>query len=109
MTGDVTLHGEVISVSGIARKLEAAIRRSRKRVIIAAGNDKNRNKVADEVNAILEIVLVKTIQEALEKVLTHKTSITPRVVSELDILLIARTTQKIGKARFPIFSCRNTQ
>ena len=69
MTGEVTLHGEVISVSGIPRKLEAAARHGRKRVTIPASNEKDLDKVPDEVKAKLEIVLVKTIQEALEKVL----------------------------------------
>ena len=69
MTGEVTLHGEVLSVGGIPRKLEAAARRGRKIVIIPAANEKDLAKVSADVKAKLEIIMVKTIQEALEKVL----------------------------------------
>ena len=69
MTGEVTLHGEVIPVGGLAHKLEAAARKGRKRVIIPAGNEKDLASVAVEVKGKLEILPVKTIQEALEKAL----------------------------------------
>ena len=69
MTGEVTLHGEVISVGGIPRKLEAAARRGRTRVIIPAGNEKDVEKLSPDLRAKLEIIAVKNIQEALEKVL----------------------------------------
>ena len=69
MTGEVTLHGEVLSVGGIPRKLEAAARRGRKRVIIPAANEKDLAQVSADVKKKLEIIPVKTIQEALEQIL----------------------------------------
>ncbi len=69
MTGEVTLHGDVLSVGGIPRKLEAAARKGRKRVIIPEANVRDLYKVPAEIKAKLEIFPVKTIQQVLEKAL----------------------------------------
>jgi ATP-dependent Lon protease len=71
LTGEVTLHGEVIPVGGLARKLEAAARRGRTRVLIPAGNEKDLAHVPPEVTGKLEIIPVRTIQEALGQVLAE--------------------------------------
>ena len=69
MTGEVTLHGEVLGVDGIPWKIRAAARAGRKLVLIPAENAKDLAQVPNEVLARLEVVPVKTIQEALSKLL----------------------------------------
>jgi ATP-dependent Lon protease len=69
MTGEVTLHGEVTPVGGILRKLEAAARRGRKRVLVPAGNARDLAQLSKETLAKLEVIPVATIQEALDHVL----------------------------------------
>lgn len=69
LTGEVTLHGEVIGVGGIPHKIKAAVKAGRKLVIIPAENAKDISQVSDEVLSQVEIVPVRTIQEALSRVL----------------------------------------
>jgi ATP-dependent Lon protease len=69
LTGEVTLFGEVKGVGGIPLKIRAAVKAGRKLVVIPAENAKELAQLDDEVLAKLEVVPVKTIQEALAKVL----------------------------------------
>jgi ATP-dependent Lon protease len=69
MTGEVTLHGDVIGVGGIPWKLRAAAKAGRKIVLIPAENAKEAAQASNDVLTKLEVVPVKTIKEALERVL----------------------------------------
>jgi ATP-dependent Lon protease len=69
LTGEVTLHGEVIGVGGVALKIKAAAKVGRKLVLIPAENAKEVAQVPDDVLAKVEVVPVRTIQEALSHVL----------------------------------------
>jgi ATP-dependent Lon protease len=69
LTGEVTLHGDVIGVGGIPWKLRAAAKAGRKLVLVPAENAKDVAQVTDDVLAKLEVVPVKTIREALSLVL----------------------------------------
>src|SRR5262249_44779934 len=69
MTGEVTLHGEVIGVGGVPFKIKTAAKAGRKLVLIPAENAKDVAQVTADVLAQVEVVPVKTIQEALERVL----------------------------------------
>jgi ATP-dependent Lon protease len=69
MTGEVTLHGEVIGVGGIPWKIRAAVKAGRKLVLIPAENAKEVAQVSNDILAKVEVVPVKTIQEALGLVL----------------------------------------
>ena len=69
MTGEVTLHGEVTGVGGVPFKIRAAAKAGRKLVLVPAENAKDVPQVEDEILRHLEVVPVKTIHEALEKVL----------------------------------------
>jgi len=69
LTGEVTLHGEVIGVGGIPWKLKAAAKAGRKLVVIPAENAKDLAQVPDEILSQLDVRPVRTIQEALELVL----------------------------------------
>jgi ATP-dependent Lon protease len=69
MTGEVTLHGEITAIGGLPHKIRAAARAGRKRVLIPAENAKDVAQVSIDTLAQVEIVPVRTIQEALEQVL----------------------------------------
>jgi ATP-dependent Lon protease len=69
LTGEVTLHGEVTAVSGVPLKVKAAAKAGRRLVVIPAENAKDVAQVTDDVLAQVEVVPVRTIQEALERVL----------------------------------------
>jgi ATP-dependent Lon protease len=69
MTGEVTLHGEVLSVGGVPWKIRAAVKAGRKLVLIPAENAKEVAQVPNDLLAKVEVVPVKTIQEALGLVL----------------------------------------
>jgi ATP-dependent Lon protease len=69
MTGEVTLHGEVTGVGGVPFKIRAAAKAGRTLVLVPAENAKELAQVPDEILRHLEVVPVKSIQEALERVL----------------------------------------
>ena len=71
MTGEVTLHGEVIGVGGIPLKIKAATKAGRKLILIPAENAKDLAQVPDEILSQVEILPVKTIEETLERVLEN--------------------------------------
>src|SRR5437868_9522268 len=63
MTGEVTLHGEVTGIGGLAFKIKAAAKAGRKVVIVPAENAREVSQVPDEVLSRVEVVPVRTIQE----------------------------------------------
>ncbi len=69
LTGEVTLHGEVTGVGGLPAKIRAAARAGRKLVVFPAENAREVAQVPDDVLARVELVSVRTIQEALNRVL----------------------------------------
>jgi ATP-dependent Lon protease len=69
MTGEVSLFGEVTAVGGIPFKIKAAAKAGRKFVLVPAESAKEVSQVPDDVLKQVEVVPVRTIQEALERVL----------------------------------------
>jgi ATP-dependent Lon protease len=69
MTGEVTLHGEVTGVGGIPFKIRAAIKAGRKRIIVPADNAKEVSQLPEESLQQIEVIPVRTIQQALENLL----------------------------------------
>jgi ATP-dependent Lon protease len=72
LTGEVTLRGRVLPVGGIKMKLLAAHRAGLKTVILPKRNEKDLEELPEEVRDDLNIVLVETIEEALEKALSFE-------------------------------------
>jgi ATP-dependent Lon protease len=69
MTGEISLRGRVLPVGGIKQKLMAAARAGVACVLLPRRNAKDLPEVPAEVREKLEIVLVDTIEEALERAL----------------------------------------
>ena len=75
MTGELTLTGRVLPIGGLKEKLLAALRGGIKTVLIPEENEKDLADVPDNVKGALEIVPIKTADEALKWALTG--SLTP--------------------------------
>jgi ATP-dependent Lon protease len=75
MTGEITLRGRVTAIGGLKEKLLAALRSGIKTVLIPEENEKDLADVPDSVKGALEIVPIKTADEALKWALTG--SLTP--------------------------------
>ena len=65
MTGEITLRGEVYAIGGLNEKLLAAQRNKIKTVLIPNDNLKDLVEIPEKVKAGLEIIGVKTLDEAM--------------------------------------------
>jgi ATP-dependent Lon protease len=69
MTGEISLRGRVLPVGGIKQKLMAAARAGVACVLLPRRNAKDLPEVPPEVREKLEVVLVDTVEEVLERAL----------------------------------------
>jgi len=69
MTGEITLRGKVLPIGGLKEKLLAAHRAGIKIFILPEKNRKDLHEVPEEVKNSMELVLVKHVDEVLEKAL----------------------------------------
>ena len=67
MTGEITLRGQVLPIGGLKEKLLAAHRYGKKIVLIPAANHADLATVPKEVLKDLEIIEVRTMEEALRR------------------------------------------
>jgi ATP-dependent Lon protease len=67
MTGEVTLQGQVLPIGGIKQKVLAAHRHGLKTVILPQANEVDLDDVPQEIRDELEFVLVKHLDEVLER------------------------------------------
>jgi len=70
MTGEITLRGKVLPVGGIKEKVLAARRAGIKRVILPRQNEKDLLDIPAALRDAVEIVLVDSVREVLDEVLT---------------------------------------
>ena len=75
MTGEITLRGNVLPIGGLNEKLLAAVRSRIKTVIIPLDNKKNLAEVPGDITEKLDILTVKTVEDAI-KVVFGKSKIT---------------------------------
>jgi ATP-dependent Lon protease len=64
MTGEITLSGRVLPIGGLKEKLLGALRGGIKKAIIPYDNIKDLEKIPEKVKNNMEIIPVKTIEEA---------------------------------------------
>jgi len=69
MTGEITLRGKVLPIGGLKEKLLAAHRAGIKTFILPEKNRKDLHEVPEEVKNSMELVLVKHVDEVLDKAL----------------------------------------
>ena len=67
MTGEITLRGRVLPIGGLKEKLLAAKTAGIKTVLVPEENRKDVEEISREIRNGLEIVLVKTMEEVIER------------------------------------------
>jgi ATP-dependent Lon protease len=80
MTGEITLRGRVIAVGGIKEKAVAALRTGMSRVVLPRANANDLETLPPEVLDNMAFDLVKTMDEVMDAVLTHRPGSTHRGV-----------------------------
>ena len=65
MTGEVSLHGQVLPIGGLKEKMLAALRGGIKTVIIPLENEKDLAEIPDNIKNNLEIKTVEWVEEVL--------------------------------------------
>ena len=91
MTGEITLRGQVLPVGGLKEKLLAARRGGIKRVVIPKENERDLQKVPDNVTVNLDILPVEWMDEVIEIALEHPPQPSVEQVVETDVLLETAT------------------
>jgi ATP-dependent Lon protease len=77
MTGEITLHGQVLAIGGLKEKSLAAYRSGIKRVIIPKDNEKDLVEIPEEVRKNVEFIPVRRIKEVLDIALPGITKKSP--------------------------------
>lgn len=72
MTGEITLHGNVLPIGGLREKSMAAYRERMKLVLIPKGNEPDLYEVDDEVKKNLEFLPVTNLSQVLEAALLRE-------------------------------------
>ena len=72
MTGEVTLHGEVLPIGGVREKLLAAYRMGITHILLPRENEKDLEKIDPEILGKLEVTLIDSVDEAMKLVLTNE-------------------------------------
>ncbi|MCB1615769.1 MAG: endopeptidase La, partial [Pseudomonadales bacterium] len=80
MTGEITLHGQVLRIGGLKEKLLAAHRGGIDTVIIPHENERDLKEIPENIKSELTIKPVKWIDEVLEIALQHM----PKPLSDKD-------------------------
>lgn len=69
MTGEITLHGQILPVGGIREKVLAAHRAGIRTVVLPHGNQKDEVDIPDQVRSEMSFHYVKRIDEVIDLVL----------------------------------------
>lgn len=70
MTGEITLHGNVLAIGGLREKSMAAYREGMKIVLMPKDNESDLYEVDDEVKENLEFVPVSNLEQVLRTALS---------------------------------------
>ena len=71
MTGEITLHGEVLEIGGLKEKLLAAVRAGCTKILIPDVNRRDLEDVPETAKTQIEVIPVKTIDEVIAQALVR--------------------------------------
>jgi ATP-dependent Lon protease len=96
MTGEVSLRGKVLPISGAREKIAAAHRAGIYRLIIPSGNEKDLRSLPNQLRQDMEFVLVDYVEDIFEHTLLN---FDPDVLSLQQLLQheITKATKNIQK------------
>lgn len=72
MTGEISLHGDVLPVGGIKEKCIAAMQNGIKTVLLPSENRLDAEELPDDVRDALSIVFCERVEEVLDHALEHE-------------------------------------
>ncbi|MBR2616193.1 MAG: endopeptidase La [Clostridia bacterium] len=72
MTGEITLHGEVLAIGGLREKASAALRAGIRTVLIPKDNEKDLEEVDPKALETIEFIPCRTVDEVLKVALKDK-------------------------------------
>lgn len=72
MTGEVTLHGNVLPIGGVREKLLAAYRMGVVNILLPRENEKDLEEIDSEILSGLNITLLDTVDQALDIIFDHQ-------------------------------------
>ncbi len=78
MTGEITLRGRVLPIGGLKQKILAAHLSGARVVIIPRKNEKDLRDIPEEIRKQIKIVLVDSMEQALDAALRRKPAALPR-------------------------------
>ena len=81
MTGEITLRGRVLPIGGVKEKLLAAHRAGIDNIMLPAENEPDLEDLPADMRALMQITLLRRVDEALAVVLTR----TPPRYAPLDM------------------------
>lgn len=67
LTGEITLHGDILPVSGLSYKLNACIKDQIKTVYVPEANQKNIKQLPTEITSQLDIIYINNIDQIINK------------------------------------------
>ena len=103
MTGEITLHGNVLPIGGLKEKSMAAYREGIKTVLIPKANESDLYEVDDEVKKAIRFVPVSNVGQVLQTALVkpqrahHAAPVSPKKEEE-------RTALPVPEAKKPVAS-----
>lgn len=72
MTGEVSLMGKALPIGGVREKLTGALRAGLKTVMIPTANERDLDKVPEDVKTGLEIIIISSVEDAVKHALLPK-------------------------------------
>ena len=72
MTGEITLHGNVLPIGGVREKLLAAYRLGIVNILLPRENEKDLEEIDIEILSAIHITLIDTVDQALDIVFDHQ-------------------------------------
>ncbi len=103
VTGEVSLRGRVLPVSGIREKIAAAHRAKIFRLIVPGGNEKDVRSLPQQLVKDLEFIFVNDVEEVFEHALFNfdPEVLTLQQILETEITKATRNLQKRGQLGMP--------